>query len=259
MVSFLLAASFAVSAPPGKAAVEDDAKLLNIALSYVADNDWDMALYVLDKIKNESSDPQLKLKATVWKVVVLRSLAVADGITSSQLDQAYRTAYGDDKVKLCDKMIELLESVLVRGDATIPELEQLLAQGAPRKVTLEFPPPYELITEDTEDIQILLDCGRFPGELAIKKMTSKNRSFCLPYLLEKWTGDESLYSALFKGNAVFDLDLAKVYLEMGRYFKSSTDAQKASLSRRCLEEVLRLTEDDPYCKERLEALKLLGR
>lgn len=74
MVSFLLAASFAVSAPPGKAAVEDDAKLLNIALSYVADNDWDMALYVLDKIKNESSDPQLKLKATVWKVVVLRSL-----------------------------------------------------------------------------------------------------------------------------------------------------------------------------------------
>lgn len=186
-------------------------------------------------------------------------LALADDITSSQLDQAYKKAYGDDKVKLVDKVLELLESTLARGNATVPELEQLLAQGAPRKVTLEFPPPYELITQDTEDTRRLLDYGLFPGELAIKRMTSENRSCCLPYLLEQWTGDESLHRAFFRGNAVFDLDLAKVYLEMGRYFKGSRDAQKASLSRRCLEEVLRLTEDDPYCKERLEALKLLGR
>lgn len=233
---------------------------LDVATEYIASNDWDMALYVLDKIKTDSSDSVTRLSATVWKLVVLKSLSDADYITATLLGEARDKAYGDNKTKLSTELLKALNSAIKYGEATVPELEQLLGQNPPRKVALEFPPSYQFIIPDEGDTtQIRLDCGIFPGELAIERMTREKRSFSVPYTLEKWTGDSSLHSALFRGNVAFSLDLAKVYLALGTYFDGSTDDLEARVSRLCLEAVLRFTEDEPYCKERLEALKLLGR
>lgn len=234
-------------------------KPYDVAIDYVAANDWDMALYVFDKIQRESRSPGETLLVTMWKAVILKGLASAEISLGDALYSAHYNATGGDQLSFAEKSVTLYEKGIDNGNRLAAETKRLLSLCPARRLRVSFPQVYALPPTTADSFDFKLQCGLFPGDMAIATRARTMKSYGVMLTLEAWTGDSSLRDKLAEGKCTFEIDFAKVYVALGKFFASDEDATQAELATRCLDQVLKYTEGDPYCKERLEALKLLGR
>lgn len=234
--------------------------LYDVATDYVAENNWDMALYAFDRLRTDTHDPKELVLANLWTIAILKGLGDSELMIGRLLGDATEEAIGDDKGRLLDKAIELYEAGLATARRIVPLVALLLSDPPPRRLTITFPKKYSFPSDsDLDGFRAKLRVGLYPGDSAIERELRAARAACVAGVLGDWSGTEWMLTKLVEGYCFFDIDIVKVYADFGRYFEGSEDADEAQLATRCLERVLELTENEQYCKERLEALKLLGR
>ncbi|MGE5572993.1 MAG: hypothetical protein ACM3ZU_08255 [Bacteroidota bacterium] len=238
------------------------------AMEFVATNDWDTALYALDMASRESVELGEMLRAALWKAVILRSLIEGDFVMYGMLYDGAYAATGSDKDSFQRNRKEVFNLTSTHMERLMPVIEELTAKEHRQTVAISTTRPCRFPPSDLEQFKRMVKLGLYPGDQAVNRELQAGQAYSLPSILSQWTGmsTEDILKGMIAGDLACEVDMVAVFLDLGKLAYPKNDAEAAVLTARekecgkaCLEKVIELTETEPYCKERLEALKLLGR
>ncbi len=238
------------------------------AMELVASNDWETALYALDLAVRELVGFDEMLRAMLWKALILRGLISDELEIHSMLVDGCYAATGSDKSSFERKRKEVFNLAADHVGLLLPVIDDLVAKEHRRAVALSITKPCQLPPSDLDSLRRKTSLGLYPGDHVIDKELRVGAVYAFASVLSRWTrqSEEAVVKGMLAGNLACEVDMAALLLDLGLLLYPTNDTQRAvaeqieiSCGKACLEKAIELTKTDPYCNERLEALRLLGR